>query len=153
MIESDCRRAQAAHAVQVVQGLGSDLEAKNAESLAYLFGLDRKAIQHFVGESAWDDRPLRDELVRQVADELGEPAGVIVFDPSGFEKSGKQSVGVARQWCGRLGKIDNCQVGVYMAYVSSQGHTLVDVEISLPHEWTDDKSRMNKAGVPKSHQT
>ena len=79
---------------------------------------------------------------------LGEDDGVIVFDPSGFEKSGKQSVGVARQWCGRLGTVslhgdacrrgDNCQVGVSMAYVSSQGHTLVDVEMSLPHEWTDD---------------
>jgi SRSO17 transposase len=152
-LESYSRRTQAAHAVTVVQGLCSDLEAKNGESMAYLFGLDRKAIQHFVGESAWDDRPLRDELVRQVADELGEENGVIVFDPSGFEKSGKQSVGVARQWCGRLGKIDNCQVGVYMAYVSSQGHALVDVELSLPHEWTGDKLRMNKAGVPKSHQT
>ncbi len=69
-----------------------------------------------------------------------------------FPKSGKQSVGVGRQWCGRLGKIDNCQVGVFMAYVSSRGHALVDVELSLPHEWTDDKARMNKAGVPKTHQ-
>lgn len=148
-VDSYARRTQASHAVQVVQGLCSDLEAKNAESIAYLFGLDRKAIQHFVGESTWEDRPLRNELVRQVGSELGEPDGVIVFDPSGFEKSGKQSVGVARQWCGRLGKIDNCQVGVYMAYVSARGHALVDVELSLPHEWTNDKSRMNKAGVPK----
>ena len=151
-LESYARRAQSEHATQVVQGLCSDLEAKNGESMAYLFGLDRKAIQHFIGESAWDDRPLRDELVRQVADELGNDEGVIVFDPSAFAKSGKQSVGVARQWCGRLGKIDNCQVGVYMAYASAGGHALVDVEMSLPHEWADDKARMRKAGVPKSHQ-
>lgn len=151
-VESYPRRLQAAHAKQMVQGLCSDLEAKNAESIAYLFGLDRKAMQHFVGESAWDDRPLRDELVRQVARELGEDEGVIAFDPSSFEKSGQESVGVARQWCGRLGKIDNCQVGVYMAYVSSQGHALVDVEMSLSHEWTNDKPRMRKAGVPKTAQ-
>lgn len=151
-VESFARRSQGAHAKRMVQGLCSDLEAKNAESIAYLFGLNRKALQHFVGESEWDDRPLRDELVRQVARELGEDGGVIAFDPSSFEKSGQQSVGVARQWCGRLGKIDNCQVGVYMAYISSQGHALVDVEMSLPHEWTDDKPRMKQAGVPKSQQ-
>lgn len=150
-VESFSRRLQGGHAGRMVQGLCSDLEAKNAESIAYLFGLDRKAMQHFMGESKWDDRPLRDELVRQVAEELGEVDGVLAFDPSSFKKSGKQSVGVARQWCGRLGKIDNCQVGVYMAYVSSAGHALVDVEMSLPHEWTDDIARMKRAGVPTSH--
>ena len=113
---------------------------------------DRKALQHFVGESAWDDRPLREELVRQVAREWGEGEGVIAFDPSSLKKSGKPSVGVARPWCGRLGKIDNCQVGVFMAYISSHGHALVDVEMSLSHEWTADKPRMNRAGVPQSQQ-
>lgn len=146
------RREQESHARTVVQGLCSDLEHKNGESLAYLSGLDRKAIQHFIGESRWDDEPLRNELGRQIGSQLGEPDGVLAFDPSAFPKSGRESVGVARQWCGRLGKIDNCQVGVYLAYVSSKGHALVDTELYLPKEWTNDKQRMKRAGVPKAKQ-
>ncbi len=146
------RHEQESHATTVVQGLCSDLEHKNGESIAYLFGLDRKAVQHFIGESQWDDKPLRKELTRQIGSQLGEPDGVLAFDPSAFPKSGKQSVGVARQWCGRLGKIDNCQVGVYLAYVSSRGHALVDTELYLPKEWTNDKQRMKRAGVPKDRQ-
>jgi SRSO17 transposase len=140
---------QAAHSMRVVQGLCSDLPHKNGESIAYLFGLDRKAIQNFLGESPWDDRVLRAELARQIGAELGDCDGVIAFDPSTFPKSGQQSVGVARQWCGRLGKIENCQVGVYMAYVTAKGHALVDTELFLPQEWTADKKRMKRAGVPK----
>lgn len=144
------RHEQQAHATSVVRGLCSDLEHKNGESIAYLFGLDRKVIQHFVGESEWEDKPLREELARQVGSQLGEPDGVLVFDPSAFPKSGRQSVGVARQWCGRLGKLDNCQVGVYLAYVSSKGHALVDTELYLPKAWTHDKPRLKRAGVPKT---
>lgn len=144
------RREQVEHATTFVKGLCSDLECKNGESIAYQFGLERKPIQHFIGESAWDDAPLRDELARQVAQELGEPKGVIALAPSTFPKSGKQSVGVARQWCGRLGKVENCQAGVYLSYVSSKGHALVDCELSLPKEWTNDKTRMDQAGVPKN---
>lgn len=144
------RQEQQSHATCVVRGLCSDLEHKNGESMAYLFGLDRKAIQHFIGESEWDDRPLREELAVQVGSQLGEPDGVLVFDPSAFPKSGQQSVGVARQWCGRLGKIDNCQVGIYLAYVSSKGHALVDTQLYLPQEWIADKPRLKRAGVPKA---
>jgi len=146
------RRSQENRAATVVRGLCSDLKNKNGESIAYLFGLDRKKIQHFIGESRWDDKPLREELAHQIGTELGEPDGVLAFDPSAFPKSGKQSVGVARQWCGRLGKVDNCQVAVYLAYVSSPGHALVDGELYLPKEWTDDKRRMQRAGVPKDRQ-
>jgi len=144
------RREQRTHAQTFVCGLGSDLERKNAESIAYLFGLDRKVIQHFIGGSEWNDAPLRDELARQIGSQLGEEDGVLVFDPSAFPKSGRQSVGVARQWCGRLGKLDNCQVGVYLAYVSSKGHALVDTQLYLPQEWTNDKRRMKRAGVPRT---
>ncbi|HRX82028.1 MAG TPA: IS701 family transposase [Pirellulaceae bacterium] len=147
-----CRVEQKANAEMVVSGLISDLEAKNAESISYLFELDRKRIQQFIGESPWQDRPLRDELVRQVAVELGESDGIIVFDPSSFPKSGKLSVGVARQWSGRLGKVDNCQVAVYMAYVTGRGHALVDSSLYLPKEWTQNKTRMKSAGVPKDRQ-
>jgi SRSO17 transposase len=88
------------------------------------------------------------ELARQVGQELGEPDGVLVFDPSAFPKKGTESVGVQRQWCGRLGKIDNCQVGLYLAYVSRREHALIDVRLYLPQEWARRKRRRRKAGVP-----
>jgi SRSO17 transposase len=148
-LETFRRIEQTTHATHVVSGLCSDLERKNAESIAYLFGRDRKTIQHFIGESQWDDKPLRQELANQIGTQFGESDGIIVVDPSGFPKSGNQSVGVARQWCGRLGKVDNCQIGVYLGYVSSKGHALVDTELYLPTDWTNDKPRMKRAGVPK----
>lgn len=149
-VDSLVRREQREHARRFVQGLMSDLERKNVESIAYRFGQERMPLQWFVGTSGWDHEPLRDELVRQVGKELGEDDGVIVFDPSGFAKSGKESVGVKRQWCGRLGKVENCQVGIYMGYVSSKEHALVDTRLYLPKEWATDKKRRAKAGVPKS---
>ena len=75
--------------------------------------------------------------------------GVLVFDPSAFAKKGTRSAGVARQWCGRIGKVENCQVGIYMAYVSSKGHTLVNRRLYLPEEWAQDRTRRKAAGVPK----
>jgi SRSO17 transposase len=146
------RQQQCAHATKVVSGLCSDLERKNAESIAYHFGMNRKQIQHFLGESDWDDGPFRKELACQIATQLGQDDGVLAFDPSAFPKSGKQSVGVARQWCGRPGKVDNCQVGVYIGYVSGKGHALVDGDLYLPQEWTKDKARMKKAGIPPQQQ-
>ena len=140
------------HAETFVSGLCSDLESKNAESIAYHFDLDRKAMQYFIGQSQWDDVPLRKQLVTQVAEQLGEANGILILDPSAFPKSGSESVGVARQWCGRLGKVDNCQVGLYLAYASSKGHALVDGELYLPKEWTNNKKRMEKAGIPKNKQ-
>jgi SRSO17 transposase len=148
-VEKLVRREQREHAGTFVQGLLSDLDHKNVESIAYRFGQERMPLQWFVGTSDWDHGPLRDELVRQVGQALGEPDGVIVFDPSGFPKSGRDSVGVARQWCGRLGKVENCQVAIYMGYVSSKEHALVDTRLFLPREWTKDKKRREKAGVPK----
>jgi SRSO17 transposase len=106
-------------------------------------------LQHFVGSAPWDHRPLLDELARQVAETLGETDGVLVFDPSGFKKSGHDSVGVDRQWLGRFGKIDNGQVGVYLCYASRQEHALVDVRLYLPQSWAKDSKRRKKCGVPK----
>jgi SRSO17 transposase len=143
------RREQANHAVTFVRGLLSDVSRKNIESIAYRFGQERLPLQHFLGASEWDDRMLRDELALQIGRELGEPDGVLVFDPSAFPKSGRESVGVARQWCGRLGKTDNCQVAVFLGYVSLHEHALVDLRLYLPAEWTQDAARMKKAGVPK----
>ena len=147
----DClvRREQVEHAQTFVRGLLSDLKHKNTESIAYRFDQERMPLQWFIGVSPWDDKPMRDELARQVGEQLGQADGVIVFDPSAFPKSGKESVGVARQWCGRLGKVDNCQVGIAMGYASAHEHTLVDMRIYLPKEWTQDRKRCEKAGVPK----
>ena len=83
-------------------------------------------------------------------EQLGEANGILILDPSSFPKSGSESVGVARQWCGRLGKVDNCQVGLYLAYASGKGHALVDGELYLPKEWTNNKKRMKQAGIPEN---
>jgi SRSO17 transposase len=141
------------HAKTYVCGLLSDVERKNIESIAYRFGQSRLPLQSFIGSHAWDDEPLRQELRSQVKTHLGQGDGVLVFDPSGFPKSGGESVGVARQWCGRLGKVDNCQVAIYLGYVSRKGHTLVDTRLYLPKEWTKDKARLDKAGVPQGYRS
>ena len=148
-VDNLVRKEQVGHALTFVRGLLSDLEHRNVESIAYRFGQDRMPLQWFIGVSKWDDQPLRVELTRQIARDLGDPDGVLVFDPSAFPKSGRESVGVARQWCGRLGKVENCQVGIYLGYVSRHEHALVDTRLYLPREWTTDKPRMKKAGVPK----
>lgn len=90
--------AQRMHLAEYTAGLLSNLKHKTGESIAYLHGHDREQIQQFIGEAPWDHRPLMDELVKQVAQRIGEPTGVIVFDPTSFPKKGKKSVGVARQW-------------------------------------------------------
>jgi SRSO17 transposase len=144
------RVEQRRHCREYVMGLVSVIERKNVESIAYLHDQERRQLQKFIGECPWNDRPLIHELARQVAQEIGEANGVLVFDPSAFAKKGKESVGVQRQWCGRLGKVENCQVGVYLAYASSREHALVDVRLYLPEEWARDKKRRRKAGVPKT---
>jgi SRSO17 transposase len=131
-----------------VQGLLSDLGGKDVESIAYLHDRDRQGLQKFIGQADWDHRPLMAELAQQVGSELGEADGVLVFDPSAFPKKGTESVGVQRQWCGRRGKIDNCQVGIYLGYVSRHEHALADFRLYLPKEWTTRTRRRRKAGVP-----
>jgi len=139
-----------AHLRAYLEGLMSDLERKNVESIAYLHDEDRRPLQHFIGESHWDPEPMLAEQTRQVGVELGEPDGVIVLDPSGCEKDGPESVGVERQWLGRFGKVDNGQVGVYLGYVSRRGHALCDVRLYLPKSWAGDRKRRKKCGVPKA---
>jgi SRSO17 transposase len=130
-------------------GLLSDLGRKNVESIAYRYDQDRRALQRFIGFAPWDYQPLQQELAIQVGNELGEADGIIVFDPSGHKKCGNDSVGVQRQWLGRLGKVDNGQVGVYMGYASRKEHALVDMRLYFPKEWAKDKKRRKKCGVPK----
>ncbi len=97
-----------------LQGLLSHLDRKNAEEIAALVDVERLVMQQFIGTAPWDHHPLVKVLVGEVVDRLGEPDGVIAFDPSSYPKRGTHSVGVKRQWCGHRGKIDTCQVGVYM---------------------------------------
>jgi SRSO17 transposase len=143
---------QRRHAVEYLTGLLSKLEHKTGEGIAYLHDQERQGIQKFIGFATWSDQPLLLILARQVGADLGEPDGVIVFDPSAFPKKGTASVGVQRQWCGRLGKKENCQVGVYMAYVSRKEHAIVNRRLYLPKEWTKNRRRCKAAGVPKAVQ-
>ncbi len=140
---------QRRHVAEYMTGLLSKLERKTGEAIAYLHDQERQGLQKFVGEVPWDHKPLLVTLAHQVGKDLGEANAVLVFDPSAFPKKGTKSVGVARQWCGRLGKVDNCQVGVFLAYVSRKGHTLVNTRLYLPTEWTKDRRRGKAAGVPK----
>jgi SRSO17 transposase len=140
---------QRINAQHYVQGLLSDLDGKDVESIAYLHDRERQGLQKYIGQAEWNHRPMVRELVRQVGTELGEDDAVLVFDPSAFDKKGTESVGVQRQWCGRLGKIENCQVGIYLGYVSRRDHALVDFRLFLPKEWAKRKRRRAKAGVPE----
>ena len=100
------------------KGLCPTFRGKNIESIAYRFEQDRQALQRFVGQTDWDHKPLLTRLAKQVAKQIGEDDGILAFDPSGIEKDGKKSAGVARQWLGRFGKVDNGQVGTFLAYVT-----------------------------------
>ena len=142
------RQEQRGHAAAFVRGLLSGLERKSAEPIASQADLPRKDLQYFVGCGAWDDETVMTELRRHVREEWADDDGVIVLDPSAFPKKGSHSGGVARQWCGRLGKTENCQLGVFLAYVSAQGHAPLDRRRFLPEEWADDPDRRQECHVP-----
>jgi SRSO17 transposase len=143
------RSEQSEHARTYLGGLLSGIDCKNCESIAYLFDQERGPLQHFLGRSCWDHSALLTELTSQVGTELAEPDAVLVIDPSGFAKKGDDSVGVARQWLGRFGKVDNGQVGIYLGYVARKEHALVDVRLFLPEEWARDYDRREKCAIPK----
>jgi len=132
----------------VLEGLAAEGK-KNLESIAYSHDHDRQMYQVFVGQKDWDHQPLLHLLAEQVGAAFGDRDAVIVFDPTSFPKKGTKSVGVARQWCGRLGKVENCQVAVCMSLASDKGHALVNTRLYMPKEWT--RSRKIAAGVPKEH--
>jgi SRSO17 transposase len=132
----------------LLAGKLSDLQRKTAEPIARQAGRHRKPVQHFVGAGKWDDEAVLDELRRHVGAEVGEPDGVLILDGSAFPKKGDDSCGVARQWCGRLGKLDNCQVGVFVGYASRRGQALVDRRLYLPADWASDAARRRQGHVP-----
>ena len=133
----------------MIEGLTSNLERKSVEPVAVMHGLPRRALQRFVGEAGWSHAPLRDQLIAEVTSEIGIDDGTLILDGSATPKKGTNTVGVARQWCGRLGKTDNCVVGVYAAYVGrSDLAALVGAELYLPKVWADDLGRRESAYVP-----
>lgn len=138
-------------ALAYMKGLMSDTERKNVESIAYYHGEDRQPLQKFIGQVEWDDNIILDKLTKRVVREIGTPNGILVLDPTSFPKKGTQSVGVQRQWCGRLGKVENCQVATFLAYVGMDEFALADRRLYLPKEWTDDPGRCRIAGVPEEH--
>jgi SRSO17 transposase len=133
----------------VLQGKLSNLQRKTAEPIAILAERPRKPVQHFVGAGCWNDEAVMAELRRHVAEVLGDAEGVLVLDSSGFAKKGTASCGVDRQWCGRLGKIDNCQVGVFLAYVTATGYAPLDRQLYLPKDWAEDAQRRQQTHVPE----
>jgi SRSO17 transposase len=142
------RVEQRVTAALVIRGRLGGLERKTSEPIAIEAGLPRKPIQFFVGSGKWDDEAVMAELRAHVREELAAPDGVVVIDPSAFPKKGTESCGVARQWCGRLGKVDNCQVGVFLAYATPAGYAPLDRRLYLPEEWAGDEPRREKCHVP-----
>ena len=142
------RQEQRENAMLVIRGLLSGLERKTCEPIARAAGVQRKPVQFFVGNGKWDDEAVMAELRAHVAEELGDPAAVLVIDGSTFPKKGKASCGVGRQWCGRLGKVENCQAGVFLTYAAAKGHAMVDRRLYLPKDWTEDAARREQCHVP-----
>ena len=121
-------------------------ERRNAENLSETVPGSARGMQRFLTDSPWDDEVIIGRLQEYLGTRLEHPEGVWVLDGSDFPKQGRKSVGVARQYCGRLGKVANCQAGMFLAYVSPLGRALVDKGLYLPESWTSDKDRCEAAG-------
>ena len=133
-----------------LRGLLSPVERKNGWQLAEVNGDDTPyGVQHLLGRAVWDVDAVRNDLCAYVLESLGDPHGVAVIDETGFLKKGRQSAGVARQYSGTAGRIENCQIGVFLGYASARGHALLDRELYLPKEWTTDRARCLQAGIPQ----
>jgi len=136
-------------ALAYLQGLLSQAERKNSWQLAEVMGeATPYGFQNLLGRASWMADAVRDELQSYVIDYLADAEAILVVDETGFLKKGQGSVGVARQYSGTAGRIENCQIGVFLSYIGKQGQTLIDRELYLPRSWTDDPARLQKAGVP-----
>jgi SRSO17 transposase len=137
------------HARDYLRGLLAEVERKNGWQLAERAGYGHpRGIQRVLDRYLWDAEAVRDDLRRYVVAALGDPRAVLVVDETGFPKQGTHSAGVARQYCGTLGKRANCQVGVFLGYAAPEGHAGLDRALYLPQEWTDDRPRCRAAGIP-----
>ena len=143
------RSEQRDNATLILQGKLSGLDRKTSEPIANQAGVHRKPLQAFVGSAPWDDEAVMAEIRSHVREEWADPDAVLVLDSSGFPKKGTHSCGVQRQWCGRLGKVDNCQVGVLLAYACRHGHAGLDRQLYLPKEWDEDAERREECHVPE----
>jgi SRSO17 transposase len=128
-------------------------ERRNAENLSETVPASARVMQRFLTESPWDDDAVIGRLQEYLSPRLGHPEAVWVLDGSDFPKQGRKSVGVARQYCGRLGKVANCQAGMFLACVSPLGRALVDKRLYLPGSWTSDPGRCAAAGVPEERRS
>ena len=130
-------------------GLVAGLERKNGWTLAEQAGeVCPDGMQRLLRRADWDVDGVRDDLRDYVIEHLGEPEGVLIVDETGFVKKGTRSAGVQRQYSGTAGRVENCQIGVFLTYASSRGHALIDRELYLPESWTADRGRCRAAGVP-----
>ena len=137
------------HSRHYLQGLlVQSQERRNAENLSEPVGVSARAMQRFLTDARWDDDAVTSRLQEYLGSRLAHPQAVWVLDGSDFPKQGVKSAGVARQYCGRLGKVANCQAGMFLAYVSPLGRALVDKRLYLPKSWTSDFGRCEAAGVP-----
>jgi SRSO17 transposase len=133
-----------------LRGLLSPAGRKNSWQLAEVSGAATPyGFQHLLGRAGWEADAVRDELRHYLIPHLRDPAAVLVIDETGFVKKGRHSAGVARQYSGTAGRIDNCQIGVFLAYASHLGHALLDRELYLPKAWTEDPARCRQAGIPE----
>jgi SRSO17 transposase len=137
-------------AVEYLRGLLPDAERKNGWQLAEEAGDDTPyGVQHLLGRADWDADRVRDDLAAYVGEHPADPDGVLIVDETGFLKKGTKSAGVQRQYSGTAGRIENCQIGVFLAFAGRRGHALVDRELYLPQEWADDVERRKPARVPE----
>ncbi len=147
------RREARDHSRHYLQALlAQSEERRNAENLSETVPASARVMQRFLAESPWDDDAVIGRLQEYLSPRLGHPEAVWVLDGSDFPKQGRKSAGVARQYCGRLGKVASCQAGMFLAYVSPLGRALVDKRLYLPESWTSDKDRCEAAGVPEERQ-
>src|SRR5262247_2820482 len=149
----DCfpRSEPRAHFFDYMVGQLSPLARKSIEPMAlHIEGGTIRGMQRFISDVHWDEEQMRWNYHQLVAEEMGEPDGILMFDETGFVKKGTASVGVARQYCGTLGKVENCQVGVFAGYASRQGYALVDKRLFLPEAWWTDAyaTRRTKCHIP-----
>lgn len=143
------RSEQRGRVLAYLKGLLSPVKRKNGWQLAELAGeKNPDGVQRLLNNALWDADEVRDDLQEYVVEHLGDENAVLVVDETGFLKKGNKSVGVKRQYSGTAGRIENCQIGVFLAYASSKGHTLIDRELYLPKEWVEDAQRREEAGVP-----
>lgn len=149
------RREAQRRSEQYLRGLlVQQTDRRNAENLSEAVeGATPRALQRLLSASPWSSARVIDRLREYLGPRLSTPEGVFVLDDTGFAKKGRKSVGVARQYSGTLGKVGNCQVGVFLAYASVRGHALVEGALYLPREWTEDPARCRAAGVPEDRMT